>query len=134
MIAPAQAVSIARNFHRANIAFASIGWILHALLQVDAIARVKPATRIILLRTNWIRLAARAFVSLCIFIGWMYNPTVFSSLLTKVGISLSPTSQAFLTFPVVPWTSGLFGFGIDAALSFIPWVKNALPPVDDGSK
>lgn len=133
-IAPAQAVGIARRFYLANVLFAFVGWTLHALGQVDAIARAKGLKRINLLEANWIRLAIRGFSMVCFFLLWMYHPSVVAGAIAKIGIPLSPTAQAFLTLPIVPATSGLFGLVFDSIVTFIPWFKNISPPVEDDNK
>jgi hypothetical protein len=128
VIAPSEAVSVSRHFHRVIVSLFLCGYAIHALVQVDAIARAKNAKRWPIIAENWIRILARGFVSLMLFSGLWYNPSVIAAGIKAIGIPAGSTVSAILTVPIVPWTAGLFGFCIDSVLSFIPWLKNVLPP------
>lgn len=110
-----------------------VGYLVHALAQIDAAARAKNnaiTSRMRIIDLNWIRLLSRFFFSLMIFLGVWANPTVLSTLAGYFGVTLSQNAIAIMTLPMSVWTAGLWGFGIDSALAFVPVLKNALPPIE----
>ena len=123
----------ASTYHHSILILFVIGYLLHAGLQIDAIVRAKgapPKGRLKIIEQNWIRLASRLFVSLMIFLYVWRNPSAIPALLGYFGISLGDTAIAILTLPMSPPIAGMFGFFADSALAFIPWLKNAVPPID----
>lgn len=130
MIAPPQAVEIAEHHHYSILVFFMIGWMIHAALQIDAVARAKnnpTNSRVGVVAQNWIRLLARFFVALMIFSWFWHNPSAVPGLLQALGITLGTTAAAVLTLPISQPVAGMFGFFGDSALAYIPILKNALP-------
>ena len=130
MIAPSQAVEIAEHHHYSILVFFVIGWMIHAALQIDAVARAKnnpTNSRVGVVAQNWIRLLGRFFVALMIFSWFWHNPSAVPGLLQALGITLGTTAAAVLTLPISQPVAGMFGFFGDSALAYIPVLKNALP-------
>jgi len=130
---PSLAVQLAGKQHHFIVALFVVGYLLHAGLQVDAIARAKNNplnSRMHVIAQNWIRMAARLFVSLMLFLWAWHNPSLVPTLLGYFGISLGAGAVAILTIPMSPPVSGIFGFASDSLLAYIPILKNALPAVD----
>lgn len=133
MITPVQAVALSEHHHYTIFALFVLGYVLHAGLQVDAVARAKnnpTKTRLAVIELNWIRLASRFFVSLMIFLWVWKNPSLVPSMLGYLGLSLSSNAIAILTLPISPPVAGGFGFAVDSALAYIPVLKNSLPPIE----
>src|SRR5208282_3958091 len=122
------------SHHKYSIeSFFLIGYLVHAGLQIDAIARAKnnPINlRRKVIEQNWIRLSARFFVSLMIFLYVWHNPSMVPSVIGFFGIQLSTNAIAILTLPMSPPVSGVMGFAADSLLAYIPLLKNALPPIE----
>jgi len=136
---PGQAVVVAEKHHHAIVLLFALGYLLHAALEIDKIARANPPTtgfkawlaaRAQIFLQNWIRLAARFFISVCLFLYLWHNPAAVPSLLASLGVTLGTTGTAILTLPIVPPIAGIFGFFADSLLGYLPFLKNALPPVD----
>ncbi len=116
--------------HRFIMVFFVVGYMLHALAQVDAIARSQnnaATSRIAIIGENWIRLACRFFISLLAFLFVWYHP----ELITYLGVSPSSTISTILALPMSAPVAGAFGFAVDSLLAFIPGLKNFVPPPID---
>ena len=132
-LSSSSAVEIAQHHHFSIFLLFAIGYLIHAGLQVDAVARARNNplnSRFDIIGQNWIRLVARFFISLMLFLGLWHNPGMIPSALGYVGMYASPGLVAFITLPIVPWTSGIFGFCADTVLTYLPVLKNALPAVE----
>lgn len=109
------------------------GYLIHALLQIDAVARAKNNpinSRWHVIAQNWPRLLARFFVSgIGFWILWA-NGSAFPSFLGYFGITLSPTAVSIVSLPMTPAIAGMWGFFVDSALAYVPFLKNAIPPVE----
>jgi hypothetical protein len=136
-ISPEQAVAVAEHHHYSIIVLFVLGYLLHVGLQIGAVARAKnnpTNSRLQILEQNMFRFAARFFVSLMAFLFLWHNPSAVPSLLGVFGISVGTTATAILTLPISQPIAGMFGFFADSLLAYIPFLKNALPPVvENGS-
>jgi heme/copper-type cytochrome/quinol oxidase subunit 2 len=128
-------MTIAVGFHFSYLVlvFFLAGYVIHFLLQVEVKVRAnnnKAKSRVQLLKDNLLRIIARFFVSAMIFgIVWTH-PTVLVSLLGYLGVNVTGGFADVLSLPMNVFTSGLWGFGIDSALAYIPYFSTIAPPLD----
>lgn len=111
----------------------NVGHLLHVGLQVDAITRSETNTidsRWFVVHQNAFRLAARYFVSLMIFLFAWNHPGALPALLGYMGVSVSENFKGILTLPISAPLAGMIGFSIDSLLTYVPWLKNQLPPIE----
>lgn len=130
---PSDAVAISSYYHAAIVSMFAVGYLIHMLLQVDAVARSKnnPTNlRMKVIEQNWIRLLARFFISLLGFLWIWHNPSMAPTILGYFGVNLSANAIAIMTLPISPTIAGMFGFAIDSLLAYVPILKNALPPIE----
>jgi hypothetical protein len=129
---PGQAAEIASHYHLFIVTTFIVGFLIHAGLQVNAIAKAKNNplnTEWAVIKQNWITLAARFFVSLLLFIYVWNNPSTLPTVIWYFGVTLSANTIAILTLPMSPEVAGIMGFSVDSLLAYIPYLKNALPPI-----
>lgn len=109
-----------------------VGYFLHMMLQVDAQVRAKnnaAASRLTVLKQNVFVLASRFFVSLIILQILKTHPEYLGPFLNLVGAGAIPV--AAVTGILSSWIfSGLFGYTIDSLLTFVPLLKNSIPPLN----
>ncbi len=129
-----EAVIVANDHPYSIVAIFVVGYLIHALMQVDAIARsnTNPVeSRSMIIRENSIRLLARFFVSLMAFLYVWHNPATIPTVLGYIpGVSLSDNVVSLMTLPMSPPVSGILGFFFDSLLAYVPVLKNALPPIE----
>lgn len=111
-----------------------LGYVLHMMLQVDAIVRAKnnaAVSRWCVLRENVFVLSARLFISTILFWFIKAHPQFLNTLLGYVGITLSPGVGEAVSDS--SWgVAGMFGYMIDSVLAFVPFLKNYVPPLNGG--
>lgn len=128
---PSLAVDIASQHHYSIFVFLVLGLLLHVLWQIQAqvTSRTNNAgSWMEVIEKNWTRLALRSFASLCVFMGFWHDPSAISDLLKAMNVNIGPTLTAFSTIPMGPWFAGMFGLCADTLLTFIPMLRNVLPP------
>lgn len=127
-------VQLAEHHHHAiEVAFV-IGYIVHALAQVDAIARAKnnlANSRLNIIKENWIPLVVRLFVSFIAFgMFWHNQAAMVGRVQGYFHLADDSVILALMNLPVVPVTAGGWGFAVDALLGFVPYVKTIVPPIE----
>lgn len=118
----------------ARLAAYTLGQTLHIALQADAVKRARnnaTGSYLSFLHLNWVRLSARTFLCTMIFIFWWNNPTSIVDLLGYIGWNIPDKIAHVLSLPLTVSTSGMFGLGSDALLSFIPGLKNLIPKIEE---
>jgi hypothetical protein len=108
------------------------GYTLHMMLQVDAIVRAKnnaAYSRTSVLKQNAFVLSARLFISFLVFWFIRNNPQFLTTLLSYIGITLSPGIGDAIS--ASSWgVAGMFGYIVDSVLAFIPFLKNYVPQLN----
>jgi len=127
-------VQLAEHHHRAVIIMFIVGYVLHALAQIDAIARAKndpENSRVNLIVNNWIPLVVRCFISLTFFEILAHNQaSAVSAIQSRFNLAANSLILALVNLPIVPSIAGGWGFVMDTILSFIPtkWTKTFVVP------
>lgn len=130
---PSEAITLGSQHQYTIAAMFLIGHLMHAGLQVDAIARSKtnPVTsRWFIVQQNSFRLAARFFVSLMAFLFLWNTPDAVPTILGYLGVTVSENVTAIMTLPMNPPIAGIMGFSVDTLLAYVPWLSNQLPPIE----
>ena len=130
---PSDAVEIAQHYRIAIVAVFVVGYAVHVLMQIDAVARAKNNpinSRLQILEQNWIRLLGRFFTSFLVFTGFWQHPSAIATLIGYTGATLPPNLVAVLTLPMNLWFAGVWGYGVDSLLAYIPILKNLSPPIE----
>ena len=119
------------------LVFYFVGQMVHAVLQIDSIARSGKSgyTRLQILAIVYPRLIARIFVPTMLFTMVWGNTDLIVKIAGLMGYTVG-SSIAFILAIVMGtglpgWSfAGLMGYMSDSLLSFIPWVKGQLPTID----
>lgn len=131
MILPVSAVAISQSHHRAIVIAFILGYLLHALGQVDAASRATHTKRWHIIEENWIRILVRGFGEMWIFLWLWYDPSSVLSVLKLFHINLGVINGSDFVIPIIPPTAGLIGLCADTLVTFMPWAKNVVPPPVD---
>lgn len=111
-----------------------LGYLLHMMLQVDAIVRAKnnaAYSRLVVLKQNAVVLLSRLFLSFLFFAFLRSYPQFLSTVLGWVGI---PSIGNSITAVFASWFgAGMFGYMVDSILAFVPYLKNQVPQLNDTS-
>lgn len=114
--------------------FFLIGSALHTLAQIDAIARAKNNShnsRVEILFERWQTILVRTAWSLAIFTLWLQGQLV--AVLAATKIPLPDTMTGILDLHVTGAVAFMAGYLFDSALTFIPGLKNSVPPSLDAN-
>lgn len=109
-----------------------LGLALHALAQIDAIARAKnnPASsRLQIFQDRAVPILIRSVISTFIFILWLQGQ--LADTVTKMGVTMPDTVGKILDIHVGWAIAFLVGYGFDSALGYIPAFKSSIPPPID---
>lgn len=130
---PVTAVAISQEHYYTIATLFVIGYLLHAAIQIDALARSDMnqfKERWVIAEQNMFRLASRFFVSLMSFLFLWHYPAMVPKIVTMLGFNLSENAIAVMTIPMNPPVAGMMGFAVDTLLTYVPWLKNQLPPIE----
>lgn len=108
------------------------GYAIHLFLWIDEAVRDPTngaKTRLGLLKLNAARLLARFFLSLILFGLVRAHPSFLVTLLGYVGVTPSGVFSELLAAPLDGWLCGLYGYGADSLLGYIPILKSYIPPL-----
>lgn len=116
------------------LAFASfiVGFALHALAQVDAIARAKnnPAnSRTAIIKARAIPILVRGTICVAGFSLWLQGELVTA--LTAIGVPIPAMVSKILDLHVGAAIAFLAGYAFDSGLAYIPFLKSSVPPSID---
>ena len=102
-----------------------IGTLLHAGLQIAAIANAHKQPWVETFRAVLLNLAARVFVATMVLMLLGQYPAALSNLIKLIGWEPSNTSL-YMSAPM----AGIFGYAFDNVLAFIPFLKSQVPSLD----
>lgn len=109
-----------------------VGYLLHMMLQIDAIVRAKnnaAFSRWTTINQNLFPLLARFFISLLVLVFLRSNPQYLAALLSLIGI---PATNVVISTQSALF-AGAYGYCADSILAFIPWLKNQVPQLNGKS-
>jgi hypothetical protein len=120
------------HYHHALLIWGlfAFGILLHAALQVNAIAGHNKISFLTVLRVVAIPLVFRAFACSMIFLMiWQY-PQMIAGAAKLIGHPMSPDESAVFAIPMNNAIAGLYGLFLDSLLGYIPLLKSQLPQVE----
>jgi 4-hydroxybenzoate polyprenyltransferase len=125
------AETIAHAYTRLIAIMFFVGYTVHVLVQIDDLVRDKTngaTSRVRVFKMNSIRIIGRLWWNFIIFgIIWRY-PSLIPTGIGLLGVNVSPNVAAVLTLPMNVWFAGGWGYGLDSLLSYIPKLRNVVPP------
>jgi len=110
-----------------------VGYALHAALQVDAQVRSSAnsaTTRVSVLKSNVFVILMRLFISALVLALLRGYPQYLAPLLSFAGV----TTTSFAVSTSSEIFAAAWGVVGDSLLTFIPFLKNYVPPLNGGSK
>lgn len=116
------------HVHLIAVLFFLLGDALHALAQVDAVARATGQKRRKVVYDRWVPFVVRGAISAFLFVGILDGQ--IDDLLNSTGATLPSWLDKLLGLQVDQgWLAGLFGYAFDSALGYIPALqKLGVPP------
>ena len=120
------------HIHPMAIGFFIIGLALHALAQVDAIAKAKNNplnSRWAVFQARWVTLAVRGAICTAIFILWLQGQ--LAEVLMAVGVPIPDSLAAVLNLHVGGAIGFMAGYAFDSLLGYIPKLKTSIPAAID---
>ena len=85
------------------------------------------------LRSRWLPLAARLFLTTMGFLFIWDNPGAIPKLFEWIGWPLPEKFAGLLAIPLTAPVAGIYGFASDALLGFIPGLRGVVPQIDGGN-
>jgi hypothetical protein len=107
-----------------------IGYLLHMGLQIDAVVRAKnnaAVSRITVIEQNAFVLPSRLFASFLLLVVLRNHPEYLGPVLGFAGITVSSIAIATSSWLF----AGGWGYIVDSIMTFIPVLKNFVPPLND---
>jgi hypothetical protein len=105
------------------------GQALHALLQIDTIARNNKVTRASIFYQNWVRILYRVSASSVAFgIIWLHPQTI-SGILGVFGIHIGGDESQVFALPINNTLALGYGLCLDSLFGYVPFLKNLVPDV-----
>lgn len=119
------------HVHLIAIVFFLVGDALHVLAQLNDLADKQKTSMLAVLKTRWVSIAVRAFISLALFVGWLDGQ--IDDMIAGMGITLPAWVDKLLGLQVDQgWLAALIGYAFDSALGYFPGIqKLGVPPSID---
>ena len=115
------------------LAFFLVGLALHALAQIDAIARAPNnalKTRLSVFSDRWVQIVVRGGICTALFVLWLQGQLVDT--LEAMSIPVPQSFQGLLDLHVGGAIGLLAGYVSDSALAYVPWFNSSAPPPSGG--